>query len=333
MGTLRNLFKDAEILDAIECCAEGDGRTSYSQMAQYLSEFEYGDVSRQLARYWARQFETTQQNGRPYLSLATQNRQLKQHRKLRVPSPSEQLAVNEQSTDSSTILYFTDLHAPYEHKEALDFLWLVKDTFKPTMVINGGDEVDHHALSFHDADPNLDSAGQELEQAQLVMKELHDLFPSMRICESNHGSLAYRKAKVHGIPANYLKSYREVLFPNGEGGGWSWHEAIRIAMDAGRALQFQHSCKGDLLIGAAHEDANLIVGHEHSKFGIGYRASTTETYWSCYGGSLVDNDTLAFRYGALTQNKPVLGCVIIANGVPVCIPMKLNARGGWTKEL
>jgi hypothetical protein len=173
----------------------------------------------------------------------------------------------------------------------------------------------------------------ELEAAREFVADLHNIFPILRICESNHGSLHYRRAKAHGIPVQYLKTYREILFPDGGGERWSWHDSIRIEMQHGMDLQFQHQCNGDLIKGAAHEHSNLIVGHEHSKFGIGYAASTTDTYCSVYGGCLLDVDSMAFAYGKLFSNKPVLGAVIINEGIPQCIPMVTDKHNRWTGRL
>lgn len=331
---LRNLFTDAEIKDAIECCTDiNTGAVSYPQVAQFLSEFDRCDVSRQLAAYWCKQFDIKKQNGDDYLTLTVANRKLKNEREIRIPSPSDQRAVVQQSNDPSCILFFTDSHSPYHHPDILEFLIAVKDECKPTMIINGGDEVDNHALSFHNSDPNLDAPGAELENARLFISDLHDVFPDMRICESNHGSLHYRRAKAHGIPVQYLRTYREILFPDGGGEGWSWHENIRIEMEYGRDLQFQHSCTGDLLKGAAHENANLYVGHEHSKFGIGYGANAYETYYSVYGGCTLDTQAMAFAYGKLFPNKPVLGCVVIKDGVPYAIPLRTDKHNRWIGSL
>jgi hypothetical protein len=324
---LRSLFKDEDIQIAIENA--GDSHAPYISVAEELSAYGYGDVSRQLARYWCKQFETTKKNGEAYLTLAVANRKLKAEREVRIPSPSDQAATIYQSEDSSCILFFTDSHAPYHHPDLLQFLEKVADTYEPTMIINGGDEVDNHALSFHNSDPNLSAPGQELEQAQLFIHDLHELFPDMRICESNHGSLIYRRAKAHGIPVQYIKTYRQILFPNGGGEGWSWHDFIRIQMPMGKDLQFQHSCTGDLLKGAAHENANLYVGHEHSKFGIGYGSNALEMYHSVYGGCTLDPKAMAFAYGKLFPAKPCTGCVIIEGGVPHAIPMVLDANNRW----
>lgn len=329
---LRNLFTDGEVRDAIFLSTDGDV-VDYSLMSALLSGLAKGEVSRQLARYWAKQFDYTKKNGDAYLTLTVANRELKKQRETRLPSPSDLVAVTQQSTDSTRILYFTDTHAPYQHPDLLDFLESVKIEFLPTMVIHGGDEVDHHALSFHNSDPNLDAAGPELEKAREFISELHTLFSEMRICESNHGSLAYRKAKAHGIPVQYLKTYREVLFPRGGGEGWSWHEHIRIQREDGRDIQFQHSCTGDLLKGAAHENTNLIVGHEHSKFGIGYGANAVEVYYSVYGGCTLDKTSMAFAYGTTFPNKPIVGCVMIIDGVPHCIPMQVDRHNRWTGVL
>lgn len=42
--------------------------------------------------------------------------------------------------DNSCILNISDLHAPYNHKDAIDFLAHLKDKHKPTRVILLGDE-------------------------------------------------------------------------------------------------------------------------------------------------------------------------------------------------
>jgi hypothetical protein len=64
------------------------------------------------------------------------------------------------------ILCIPDLHIPYEHPDALNFIEAVMSTYEPSMVVNLGDMLDFHNISFHDSDPDLDNAGAELERAQ-----------------------------------------------------------------------------------------------------------------------------------------------------------------------
>ena len=104
------------------------------------------------------------------------------------------------------ILVISDLHAPYQHEDALEFLRAVKEKYQPNLVLNVGDELDYHALSFHASDPDLDSAGVELKRGQKVLKEFEEIFPEMVLVDSNHGSMKYRKAKVNGIPRELMVS-------------------------------------------------------------------------------------------------------------------------------
>lgn len=328
MTKLRSLFNDDEVRECLPV-----GEETFADMAEHLTSLGRGMVSRQICNYWAKQFDVTKKNGEHYLSLVVANRKLKNERQPRQPKPSDLLAQVDQGNDPTRILNLGDSHAPYSHVDAIDFLKEVDNTYVPTMIIHNGDEVDNHALSFHDSDPNLDSAGMELEKAREWIQELERLFPHMRLLESNHGSLAYRKAKAHGIPVAYIKNYREVLFNNGGGQGWSWHTVVRIENEWGRDLQFQHQGSGDLMTHAARENACLYVGHEHGKFGIGYTASTVDTFHSVYTGWLGDHEAMAFAYGKDFIKKPVLGCVMVINGTPQPIPMRVDRHNRWTGKL
>ena len=71
----------------------------------------------------------------------------------------------------------SDLHIPYHHPESFDFLKAIKKKYKDIdLVVNIGDELDQHALSFHDTDPDLPSAGDELQISRNYIKELEKMF-------------------------------------------------------------------------------------------------------------------------------------------------------------
>ena len=95
---------------------------------------------------------------------------------------------------NKSILIISDTHIPYHHKDLIPFLKDIKKIFKPDRIVHIGDEVDKHAMSFHDSDPDLPSAGDELKQSLPIIKELEALFPKMDLLDSNHGSLVYRRA-------------------------------------------------------------------------------------------------------------------------------------------
>jgi len=74
---------------------------------------------------------------------------------------------------NSRILVIGDIHAPYMHKDTVEFLSLVKEVYQPDRVVQIGDEVDIHAISMHDSDPDLDAAGKELEKAIVALEPLY----------------------------------------------------------------------------------------------------------------------------------------------------------------
>ena len=259
---------------------------------------------------------------------------MKNQRKLRKPEPDDDIGkLPDLNKVYHRVLIIPDQHVPYHHPDMLAFLAWVKASFKPDLVVNMGDEVDNHALSFHDSDPNLDSAGKELERSLPTLKALAKLFPNQLVCASNHGSLVYRKAKAHGLPVQYIKSYRQILFPEGGGNGWSWqYEWIVRVPKAGAEygeVLFKHQSTNATADAAHNRVDGLCVGHNHGRFEVAYAASRDFLYWGGTFGCLIDKDALAYAYGKETKNKPIIGCGILLEGLPMMIPMQLDSGGRW----
>lgn len=296
-------------------------KDNVSAAAAY-SELHNVPVSRQLVRYWRSIFITN--DGKK----AKTNNGMKESRKLIQPSPSDDIGTTVIPDVCRRIMVIGDLHEPYTHPDAYAFLKQVRDEYQPDMAIQMGDETDGHAISFHDSDPNLDSAGVELEKAKLGLAKMHDLFPNLLVCDSNHGSLIYRRAKAHGLPIQYLKKYRDILFPEHGADGWSWADAWVLNTPLG-LVRFQHQVSGDIMINAAHERMSLVLGHEHGKFNITFHASSSALYFGAYAGCLVDRKSLAMAYGKLFPKKPIMGCMVITDGCPQLIPMLLDSDGRW----
>jgi hypothetical protein len=124
-----------------------------------------------------------------------------------------------------------------------------------------------------------------------------------------------------------IKSYRDILFPT-SGQGWNWAFNWKIETPLGPVL-FRHQTSGDVKDAAAAEGCNLVVGHEHGKFGAQWGATSMRLFWGAYTGCLIDKDSLAFAYGKVYPRKPIVGVLMILEGVPVNIPMVLNSDGRW----
>ncbi len=227
---------------------------------------------------------------------------------------------------NNRILVCSDLHIPYHHKDAFEFLRYIKKDFKPTRIINIGDEVDNHAISFHKSDPDLMGAGDELKASRKYCKELEEMFPKMDLVHSNHGSLSYRRGKEGGIPRHFLRDYNEVL---GVGDGWKWYEEIIVKLPNKQTILFRHQFQANILNAAQQLGCCVVQGHHHNKLTIEYTSSPRALNWGMSVGCLIDKKSLAFAYNKISPKRPVIGCAVIEKGIPRLIPMLLDADKRW----
>ncbi len=222
--------------------------------------------------------------------------------------------------DNARILIISDMHIPYHHPNLIPFLTMLKERYNPTRVICIGDELDKHAMSFHDSDPDLMSAGDELRASLPIIAQVYALFPVMDILDSNHGSMVHRKAKHHGFARAYIRSYNDVL---GVGAGWLWHNDLTIELPNGEAVYFHHGKSGDGLKLSQTMGMSCVQGHFHEKFGINYWGNSLGLYFSMQVGCLIDDTNYAFAYNNVNLKRPVIGCGLIIDSIPVLEAMPL----------
>lgn len=229
----------------------------------------------------------------------------------------------------ATVLAIPDLHCPFEHADALDFLKAVRKHYRPDTVVCLGDEADMHAMSMHDHDPDGHSAGDEHEKMLEHLRPFYETFPVAASMHSNHTARPFRRAAKFGIPAVYLRTYAEFMqAPK----GWSWHDEVTID-DVG----YSHG-EGFLgqLAALKCAQANMqcrVIGHVHAFAGISFGANPRCLYWGLNSGCLIDRRKYAFAYGKNMAAKPILGASIIRNRVPLFQPMLLDKNSRWTGEL
>lgn len=224
--------------------------------------------------------------------------------------------------DNERILFVSDIHAPYHHEFLLEFLESLKNKYDPTRVIFLGDELDKHAMSFHDSDPDLPSAGDELLLALPTIAALKELFPVADIIDSNHGSMVYRKAKHHGIPRRYIRSYNDVLEVDA---GWKWHMDLTLDLSSFNVpdVYVHHGKSADVVKLSQAMGMSAVQGHYHEKFAIGYWANPHGLYFGMQCGCLIDDKKLAFAYNNANLKRPIVGTGLIIEGVPVLEAMPL----------
>lgn len=230
---------------------------------------------------------------------------------------------------NQSILVISDLHVPFEHPDTVPFLKAVKSQFKPTDVVQIGDEADFHALSFHDSDPDLPSAGEELEKAIAKLQPIYKLFPKVTVIESNHGSMVLRKALANGMPKAVLRGYNEVLdAPK----GWVWKFDHKINTRLG-PVYFCHGKSGSPGRLASQYGMSCVQGHFHEKAQITYISTPERLMFDAHTGCLADDKSLALGYNKVNPRRPIVSLIVIVNGIPQIVPMILNSRGRWVGKL
>lgn len=223
------------------------------------------------------------------------------------------------------VLAISDLQIPFEHRDSLEFLRWVKGKYKPTKVVNIGDEVDMHALSDYDHNPDGYSAGHELEKSIETLQDYYKLFPNTLVCTSNHTARPFRRAQKFGIPKAYLRDYKEFLkAPK----GWSWadnHEIDGVRYEHGEG---QSGPLGALKAALTNMQPT-VIGHLHSHAGIMYSANAKHLIYGFNVGCLIDTSAYAFEYGKRLSQKPIIGVGIIDKGLPQYVPMLLDKHARW----
>lgn len=222
-----------------------------------------------------------------------------------------------------------DLQMPFHHRDALDFLAAVMKKEKPSVHVNVGDEVDFHALSDWDHDPDGMSPGDELRTAKKALEDLYQLIPKTFVCTSNHTARPFRRAKKYGLPAAFIRDYKEFLHAPR---GWLWasdFEIDRVVYEHGEGYSGQQGA----LRAALANMQSTVIGHLHSFAGISYSANSKHLIFGFNVGCLINRHAYAFAYGRYQPQKPILGCGIIDRGIPKFIPMLLDPNSRWTGRL
>lgn len=218
----------------------------------------------------------------------------------------------------SITLNISDLHTPFEHPNALDFVHDVARQLKPDRVVCLGDEVDMHNFSRWPREPDALGAVEELTAARKTLKQLAKLFPTMTIVDSNHTWRPWKKAAAAGLLSMMMRSRQSILeTPD----GWRWVEALHH--EGYTTIHGEGFAGARAAIDAAKVYHHPVcIGHIHAHAGVTFNTGPTgQVLWGLNSGCLVDPSAIAFRYGKHCKDKPTLGTSAVIHGVPYFFPM------------
>lgn len=227
----------------------------------------------------------------------------------------------------ANVLVIPDMHHPFVHRDALEFLKEVKRVKKTNINLCLGDEIDAASFSKYIPDPDGMTPGQELQKAIESLTQFYVEFPQMLVCESNHTVRPWKKAFAAGLPKAFLPTYSCILnAPD----GWHWRDrweidnVLYLHGDNGRsgqyaAIQYMKAAK-----------QSVVIGHIHSFAGVNYEGQ----HFAVNAGCLIDEDAYCFKYAKNMLVKVNLGCAVIYEGkYAEFVPMRLDDNKRWIGRL
>jgi hypothetical protein len=224
-------------------------------------------------------------------------------------------------------LVFGDFHAPYQHKNAIEFLLAVQAKYNcRDHVYCTGDLFDFHSMSRFTTEIDSPSPSDEYDRALAFVSDLTNIFPLGTLVLGNHDRIPQRQMKEASLTDNLLKSHNELY---GLPVGWDVEPLYTVIPETDTLIE--HGIGSNGINGAINtavaKESNYAQGHTHSYAGAFIRSNHRGLRWALNTGCLVDNTSLAMRYGRYMKHKGVLGCGLIwqASGMiaehPQFVPM------------
>lgn len=211
---------------------------------------------------------------------------------------------------SQRVLVIGDTHAPAMHSGYIRFLKKIHKKHKCNRVVHIGDLVDWNAISYHEKNPSMPSAGEEYREALKQVRALHKAFPKVDYLIGNHCSLPARKAQTIGLPEDVLCDFKTLWKLD----GWTIHPRFHDLIIDGVVYRHGDKCKGGQMAAyknAVAEFSSLVQGHLHAQAGVVYHANQEDCVFGMQVGCGVDHSHPAMNYGRVYAQKPIVGCGVV----------------------
>jgi hypothetical protein len=220
------------------------------------------------------------------------------------------------------VLVFSDVHAPYHHKKALQFLSDTYAKWDCGSIVCAGDLADFHYLSRHATEAD---AYNPRDEHRLLLKFTADLckrFPRGVLVPGNHCRIPHRQMSSIGLDPSMLKCDRELY---GLGKGWQVKQLYHTLF--GGSVLVEHGDGSGGMYGAINsaisKRCSFIQGHIHAHAMVKYSQNYKDKIFGMNVGCLLDESSLAARYGKFFKNKGVLGCgIVVGPEEAYFVPMK-----------
>lgn len=197
-----------------------------------------------------------------------------------------------------------------------DFLAGLLREWKPTKIVNLGDTIDYHCISYHATEPESPNGNQEVADARKQVQILYKLFKGYDVAWilGNHDSLPNRRvAEIAGWPKGMVREDTDF---------WEvpkWKCYPRYTRHIIDGVRYAHGDggmggKNPALRWAEANCCSFVLGHFHSSFGVNYAAGETFRVAGMNVGCGIDHSAYQFRYSRHSPRKPIIGAGIVLEG-------------------
>jgi len=223
--------------------------------------------------------------------------------------------VDSMKNKDNRVLIIGDLHEPFCLDSYLEHCIKIRDKYNCNKIVFIGDEIDNHASSYHESDPDGMGGGEELDYAIRRISRWVKAFPDAYVTIGNHTRIVARKAFSAGIPKRWIREYNEVL----NAPGWKFVESVVID-----DVLYQHGEGGTARTKMRKELMSTVQGHLHTQGYIDFQVGRNYKIFGIQVGCGIDKDSYAMAYGK-NFGKPFIACaVILENGtLPILETMNL----------
>lgn len=217
---------------------------------------------------------------------------------------------------NNNVLVIGDPHAPFIREGYLEHCIEVRDKYSCDETVFIGDIVDNHYSSFHTADPDGYSAGEELDRAVDMLQPWIAEFPIAKVMLGNHDRIPYRKAMDAGLSYRWIKGYSEML------GAPGWEFMDHYFKDD--VLYVHGDGASHAIVRAKKDLCSIVQGHFHSRAYVEYAVGRKHKVFGMQVGCGIDETSYAMAYGK-NGPKMALSCAVVLNNgeQPIIEMMKL----------
>ena len=204
----------------------------------------------------------------------------------------------------SRVLVIGDLHAPFDLDGYFQHCVDVYERYNCNRVVFIGDVIDNHYSSYHETDANGMGGKQELDLAVDRLARWYHRFPDAHVTVGNHDRIIMRKAQSSGVPAAWVKDYKEVLkTPN-------WKFVTSVEIDD---VLYIHGEAGTAKTKARADMRSTVQGHLHTQAYTEYFVGANSRVFGCQVGCGIDAKSYAMAYMKVGK-KPAIGCAVVLGG-------------------